>query len=148
MKSKAIGCVLVAICSLVAATSALAQMEGDANEKNLPILKPRADVRAAQRVEELSRRNNERQARDAAREEQANARRERRYNEPGAGPDQRFHRGDQLPAEYRGRQYVVDDWRGHHLRSPPRGYHWVQNGADYMLVAVATGLIAEVLLNQ
>ncbi|WP_326533416.1 RcnB family protein [Pseudorhodoferax sp.] len=64
----------------------------------------------------------------------------------GAGPDHRFHRGDRLPGDYRGKQYVVDDWRGHHLSAPPRGHRWVQVGADYALIAVATGLIAQIVL--
>ena len=66
----------------------------------------------------------------------------------GAGPDHAFRRGGRLPPDFRGRQYVVDDWRGHHLSAPPRGYHWVQTGADYVLVAVATGIIAQVLLGN
>lgn len=68
--------------------------------------------------------------------------------ERGVGPDFRYHRGDRFPPEYRGRQYVVDDWRGHHLNAPPRGYHWVQSGGDYVLVAIATGVIASILLNH
>ena len=44
------------------------------------------------------------------------------------------------------RQYVVEDWRGHRLSAPPRGYHWVQVGADYVLVAVATGIILQMML--
>ena len=66
----------------------------------------------------------------------------------GAGPEHSFYRGGRLPTEYRGRQYVVDDWRGHHLSAPPRGYHWVQAGGDYVLAAIATGVIASILLNQ
>ncbi|HKB55562.1 MAG TPA: RcnB family protein [Ramlibacter sp.] len=66
----------------------------------------------------------------------------------GAGPDHGWHRGDRLPPEYRHRNYVVDDWRGHHLNAPPRGYHWVQVGGDYVLVAVATGIIMQLLLNH
>ncbi len=66
----------------------------------------------------------------------------------GVGPSQAWYRGDRLPYEYRSRQYVVDDWRGHHLYSPPRGYQWVQSGGDFLLVAVATGIIASILLNQ
>jgi Ni/Co efflux regulator RcnB len=66
----------------------------------------------------------------------------------GVGPRQSWYRGDRLPYEYRNRQYVVDDWRGHHLYAPPRGYQWVQSGGDYLLVAVATGIIASILLNQ
>jgi Ni/Co efflux regulator RcnB len=68
--------------------------------------------------------------------------------ERGAGPDHQYHRGDRLPAEYRNRSYVVDDWRGHHLSAPPRGYHWVQTGSDYVLVAIATGVILQLLLNN
>ena len=66
----------------------------------------------------------------------------------GAGPDHDFYRGSRLPPQYRSRQYVVDDWRRHHLAPPPRGYHWVQVGVDYVLVAIATGIIAQILLNQ
>jgi Ni/Co efflux regulator RcnB len=43
---------------------------------------------------------------------------------------------------------VVDDWRNHHLSAPPRGYHWVQVGGDYVLVAIATGIILQLLLNN
>jgi len=64
------------------------------------------------------------------------------------GYEHRWQRGDRLPPEYRSHTYVVDDWRGHHLSAPPRGYHWVQQGNDYLLVAIATGVIASVLLNQ
>lgn len=72
---------------------------------------------------------------------------ERHDDRPGAGPDHRFYKGSRLPDEYRGRQYVVDDWRGHHLNAPPRGYHWVQAGGDYVLAAIATGVIASILIN-
>ncbi|OOG53033.1 RcnB family protein [Polaromonas sp. C04] len=66
----------------------------------------------------------------------------------GAGPDHNFRRGGRLPNEYRNHQYVVDDWREHHLSAPPRGYQWVQTGGDYVLVAIATGIIAQVLLGH
>nr|GEU28184.1 hypothetical protein [Tanacetum cinerariifolium] len=60
----------------------------------------------------------------------------------GAGPRHDLHKGHRLPPEYRSKQYVVDNWRGHRLSAPPRGYHWVQTGADYVLVGIATGVIA------
>lgn len=69
-------------------------------------------------------------------------------NERGAGPDQSFHQGGRLPPEYRSRQYVVNDWRGHNLSAPPRGYNWVQNGGDYLLVAITTGVIMQLLLSN
>lgn len=64
----------------------------------------------------------------------------------GAGPNHDWQRGGRLPNEYWGRRYVVNDWRGHHLSSPPRGYHWVQVNGDYVLAAVATGIILDTLL--
>jgi Ni/Co efflux regulator RcnB len=59
-----------------------------------------------------------------------------------------MRRGGRLANDYRGNQYVVNDWRGHHLSAPPRGSHWVQAGSDYVLVGIATGIIAQVLLNN
>ena len=70
------------------------------------------------------------------------------HGDRGAGPDHNFRRGGRLPTEYRNRQYVVDDWRNHRLSAPPRGYHWVQTGPDYVLAAIATGVIAQVLLGN
>ena len=72
----------------------------------------------------------------------------RHDDERGAGPDRSFYRGERLPSYYRSPQYVVNDWRGHGLRTPPRGYHWVQTGGDYVLVAITTGIILELLLNR
>lgn len=66
----------------------------------------------------------------------------------GAGPDHRWHKGDRVPPVYRTRHYVVNDWRAHRLAPPPRGYHWVQHGGDYLLVAIATGVIAQLILSQ
>lgn len=43
--------------------------------------------------------------------------------------------------------YVVRDYRGYGLRHPPRGYHWVRDDyGDYLLIAIATGLIADLIL--
>jgi Ni/Co efflux regulator RcnB len=71
-----------------------------------------------------------------------------RRDDRGAGPRHDLRKGGRLPAEYRNRQYVVDDWRGHRLSAPPRGYHWVQTGGDYVLVAITTGIIASLLLSN
>jgi Ni/Co efflux regulator RcnB len=74
---------------------------------------------------------------------------ERRSDWHDGGYHHRFHRGDRfLPSEYRGRWYVVDDWRGYRLSAPPRGYHWVQADGDFLLVAISTGIIVSILLNQ
>ncbi|KDP88694.1 RcnB family protein [Cupriavidus basilensis] len=54
-----------------------------------------------------------------------------------------WKKGDKLPAEYRDRQYVVDDWRQYNLPQPTKGRHWVGVGANFYLVA-PNGSIAEV----
>lgn len=66
----------------------------------------------------------------------------------GAGPNHNWVRGSRVPPQYRTRHYVVNDWRGHRLSAPPRGYNWVQNGGDYLLVAIATGVIAQIILSN
>ncbi|MGI4983803.1 MAG: RcnB family protein [Janthinobacterium lividum] len=58
------------------------------------------------------------------------------------------HRGGRLPGDYRDRQYVVDDWRGYDLQPPPRGYHWVGVGGDYLLVAIASGVISQIITGR
>ena len=63
-------------------------------------------------------------------------------------PHAEWRRGGRVPAEYRGHQYVVNDWRGHHLQQPQRGYQWVGVGGDFVLAAVATGLIAQIIAGQ
>jgi Ni/Co efflux regulator RcnB len=88
---------------------------------------------------------------DGRRNDRANDHRDNRgpmAHNRGAGPRHDLQRGGRLPSQYRNRQYVVNDWRGHRLSAPPRGYQWVQTGSDYVLVAAATGLIAQILLNQ
>jgi len=43
--------------------------------------------------------------------------------------------------------YVVNDYYGYGLRHPPRGYHWMRDDyGDFLLVAIATGLIADLVL--
>jgi len=71
-----------------------------------------------------------------------------RQDERGAGPNHAYRRGDRLSAEERSWQYVVEDWRGHGLLAPARGYHWVQTGGDYVLVAIPTGVIVQLLLDE
>ena len=56
----------------------------------------------------------------------------------------------------RGQRMGYNDWQGaravdyrqHHLRQPPRGYEWRESNGQYILAAVATGLIASIILNS
>lgn len=38
------------------------------------------------------------------------------------------------------------DWRQRHLRQPPRGYEWRQVDGNYVMAAVATGIIASTII--
>jgi Ni/Co efflux regulator RcnB len=38
------------------------------------------------------------------------------------------------------------DYRTYHLKAPPRGYEWRQVDGNYVLAAVATGIIASTII--
>ncbi len=128
MKSKT---VLATITALALVTGPIAFAQGDSHQPGFD---------RAQRQGDNYRRDYHRDGREERRDE--------RREERGAGPDHQFHRGDRLPPEWHNRQYVVDDWREHHLSAPPRGYHWVQSGGDYVLAAIATGVILNLILSN
>lgn len=60
----------------------------------------------------------------------------------------RFHRGDRIPTAYRHRRHAVNNWHAQHLHAPAQGQQWVQVGTDYALIAIATGVIAQLVLNR
>lgn len=134
MKTKAAVCMAVAV-SL--AMSSLAFGQGRDNNDRGNNERDRAD--RGDRGDRMERHDNGRRGPP----EWANNRHDR-YPDGG----RRWNRGDRLPPEYRDRQYIVNDWRGHQLTAPPRGYQWVQSGSDYLLVAIATGIIAQLLMNR
>lgn len=59
----------------------------------------------------------------------------------GGPPDRRARPQRHQPRD------VVNDWRARHLSPPPRGYHWVQTGGGFALVAIATGVFLQLLLH-
>lgn len=114
---------------------------------------PRQDQRQDQRQEQ---RQDERHYRQDERHDQRHDRdqrfehSERRYGHEAyynaRGPA--FRRGGYIPREYRNNYYTVADYRSHRLSPPPRGHQWVQVGSDYVLIAIATGLIAGMVLSN
>jgi Ni/Co efflux regulator RcnB len=66
----------------------------------------------------------------------------------GPGPSDWHRKGGRLPNDYRDHQYVVDNYGEHHLNRPPRGYHWVGVNGDYMLVAITSGVIAQIITGR
>ncbi|WP_260404685.1 RcnB family protein [Burkholderia ubonensis] len=61
-------------------------------------------------------------------------------------PHSDWRRGGLVPQDYRGPQYIVDDWRAYNLQPPPPGFYWFEINGDFVLAALATGVIANILL--
>ena len=55
----------------------------------------------------------------------------------------RWSRGE----HYDGQRYVVhhDDWDRYHLHAPPPGYEWVRSGDQFVMIAIASGIIASII---
>lgn len=77
------------------------------------------------------------------------------FAQPGRDRDRDHYRGDfhrhdewrrgyHMRREDWGRGRPID-WRARHLRRPPRGYEWREVDGNYVMAAVATGIIASVI---
>ncbi len=63
------------------------------------------------------------------------------------GGDHQWRRGERMGYnDWSSAQPV--DYRQHHLRHPPRGYEWRESNGRYVLAAVATGLIASMVMGH
>lgn len=73
------------------------------------------------------------------------------YQQPGyayRAQAPRFYRGGYLPHAYRNRGYYVNNWNAYPaLYAPPYGYQWMNVDGNFLLVALATGLIANALID-
>ncbi|HEU0152256.1 MAG TPA: RcnB family protein [Arenimonas sp.] len=67
-----------------------------------------------------------------------------RYVYPRGYAPYQWRVGHRLPRHYYERNYYVD-YRAYQLPPPPYGYHWIRVDHDVVLVALATGLIRDVL---
>ncbi|AVQ05930.1 TPA: RcnB family protein [Xanthomonas vasicola pv. zeae] len=67
------------------------------------------------------------------------------YYRPGPPPRPYWARGQR----YHGPVYVVNDYDRYDLRRPPYGYRWQRDDrGNLLLVAIATGIIADLVLNN
>jgi Ni/Co efflux regulator RcnB len=55
-------------------------------------------------------------------------------------------RGGYLPRYYYGPEYAVSNYGYYHLRAPPRGYRWYNINGEFVLAALAGGLIADAIV--
>jgi Ni/Co efflux regulator RcnB len=59
-----------------------------------------------------------------------------------------YYVGGYAPS-YASHRYWINDWRARNLYAPPYGYQWVQTDTgDVLLLALATGLIANAIMAQ
>ena len=67
----------------------------------------------------------------------------------GHGPGYGWQVGHWYRDYYRGPIYVVNDYNSYHVRRPPRGHHWVRDDrGNLLLVAIATGILADFVINN
>ncbi|WP_426076230.1 RcnB family protein [Janthinobacterium sp. PSPC3-1] len=132
MKSKMIVSALIAI-SIAASGSALAQRGNDNHDRNDH--NDRNDHGQQHEQHDSDGRHDD-------------ARKFKRDDSRGGGPKHDLRRGQRLSQEYRDKRYVVNDWKARHLNAPPRGHQWVRAGNDYVLAAIATGVITQILLSN
>ncbi|KQQ91667.1 RcnB family protein [Massilia sp. Leaf139] len=144
MKKKTIARAMIAVM-LASSLPAIAQDRGYYQDRAQERREERREDRREFREE---RREDRRDARDDRRDQRRAYQDGYRDARRGAGPRHDLYRGQRLPANYHNRQYVVDNWRAHRLSAPPRGHHWVQVGNDYVLAAIATGVIASIFLGN
>ncbi len=100
------------------------------------------------------------------RDDRREARHDRRYYSPGyyhrPAPPPRvvyrpaprpvygygWQRGHRYRDYYRGPVYVVNDYGRYSVRRPPHGHHWIRDDrGNLLLVAIATGIIADFVIN-
>lgn len=60
-----------------------------------------------------------------------------------------WHKGGHIADHYyRNDRYWVRDWHARHLPEPPHGHRWLHIDGDYVLAAVATGVITAIILGR
>jgi Ni/Co efflux regulator RcnB len=60
-----------------------------------------------------------------------------------------WQRGHRYSEYYRGPVYVVNDYSRYSVRRPPRDHHWIRDDrGNLLLVAIATGIIADYVINN
>lgn len=71
-----------------------------------------------------------------------------RYSDSWRGSHGHFRPGYAIPSYYRGNynRYIINDWRRYSLYAPPRGQQWLLIDGNFVLAAIGTGIIAQILV--
>ena len=65
-----------------------------------------------------------------------------RYNQ-----HRQWRTGPRFDRQYATNYREIRNYGSYRLRTPPRGYHWVQSGNDAILVGITSGIISAILSN-
>ena len=76
-----------------------------------------------------------------------NDQREWRHDDRGDYGHHEWRRGDRFERGEWQRYHAVD-YRYYRLRPPPRGYEWRQVNDRFILAAIASGVIADIVINH
>ena len=71
-----------------------------------------------------------------------------RSSDSWRGSHGQFRHGYAVPAYYRGNRYVLNDWRRYNLYAPPRGHQWLFVDGNFVLAAIGTGIVTQILLGR
>lgn len=158
MKKSAMVCAVLAGTFGLASVASAQDWRGRGDDRRQDRAEQRQERREARQERREDRRERQAQRVDRAWQQGYRAAQQPRYvhqqpsyvyTQPGyraASP--RFYRGGYLPTQYRSHGHYVNDWHAHPgLYAPPSGHQWMQVGSDFLLVALATGLIANLLVN-
>ena len=144
IKSKSMAVAAAALAMCMAAGSAFAQDRG--HDRDHDRGNDRGNGRYEQQDRRFDRHDDDRRGDRYGRQDYRPGRQFDRAGYPQ--PHAEWRRGGRVPHEYRGRNYVVNDYRAYQLQAPPRGYQWVGVGGDYVLAAIATGVIAQIIVGS
>jgi len=139
MKKIATIALSVMICAS-SSLSAFAQGPGNGPDQQQPVKHP-------QQPQHQPQQKNPQQGHDA-RPQHTSQHQQRSHQQAEHQQKPDFRRGHALPQQYRGKGYQVSDWKKRGLKSPPSGHRWMNVDGNYVLIAVATGVIASVIAHQ
>ena len=149
MRTTAITCAVLA-ASLGFSSLASARDWNDRRDERQEQREARRDLREYRQDLREARRDHRQDVREARRDYRQDRRDDWRRDQRAWQHAPRYYRGGYVPRQYQQPYYYVDNWRARPgLYAPPHGHRWVQTDTgEVLLMAVATGLIVNLLMNQ
>ncbi|WP_433977547.1 RcnB family protein [Erwinia sp. E_sp_B01_9] len=142
---------IIALSALLFATTSLSAFAGAHSRVTMnSSSSSRLNVRSRVSSRAISRTHGNQAQGNQQRQSQANqhAAKPQHVSEQRQTQHHDFHQGRPLPKRYRGDGYQVTDWHKRGLKAPPAGHRWQNVDGNYVLIAVATGVITSIITHQ